>query len=119
MFRGILLILLSCGPLIAAENAGHGCLRPAYPSSSVQIPVRMLAVPVPGRFYDLLEPGVFRFPTQFLNRFRRGGDELGGVAGTAGFFEGGDFGAGELLAHLDDLADGIAVAVTQVIEALF
>ncbi|MDB6065451.1 MAG: hypothetical protein JWR26_1659, partial [Pedosphaera sp.] len=76
-------------------------------------------VPVPGRGDDVFELGVLGFPAEFADGFGGGGDESGRVAGAAGFFDGGDLFAGNLFAGLDDLSDGVAIAIAEVVKALF
>ena len=75
-------------------------------------------MPGPGGGDDVFELGVFRLPAQFADRLVRGGHQPGRVAGAARLLDGRNRLAGHLLAHLDDLAHGVAVAVAQVVEAL-
>src|SRR5581483_5732533 len=79
----------------------------------------MLLVPVPGGGDDVFELGILGFPAEFADGFFGGGDKFGRVAGTAGFFNGGDFFAGDFFAGLDNLTHGIAIAVAEVVKSLF
>ena len=77
----------------------------------------MFFVPGPGGGHDVFELREFWFPAQFANGFFGGGDQFGRVAGTSRFFHGGNFFARHLLAHLNDFAHGVAVAVAQVVKS--
>ena len=74
-------------------------------------------MPRPRGFHDVFQLGILRLPTEFGVRLVRRSDELGRVAGAAGFFNHRDFFAGDFLASLDDFLHGIAVAVAEVEEA--
>src|SRR5258708_6112759 len=78
----------------------------------------MPRVPFPGGGDDVFELWILRFPAQFTNGFFGGGDEFGRITRAARFLNRRDFLSAHLLAHLDDLADGIAVAVAQIVKAL-
>ena len=67
---------------------------------------------------DVFKLCVFGFPTEFSERFLGSGHEPGRIAGPAGFLDGRDAFAGNLFAHLNHFADGIAFAITEIEEAL-
>src|SRR5882672_7160398 len=79
----------------------------------------MLAMPLPGRRYDLLQLRKLRLPAQFLPGLVRRGYKARRIAWTARLLGGFYFLAGHLLAHLDHFTHGIAIAVAEVVEALF
>src|SRR5213078_1469624 len=86
-------------------------------SASVRITVRVFPVPAPGRRDDLFENRIFWFPPQFLHRLVRGRDQFRRVARAAWFFNRFDGFAGDFLARMDDLANGAALAIPQIVEA--
>jgi hypothetical protein len=59
----------------------------------------------------------FGLPTEFANDFFGGGYEARRVAGTAWFFDSGNFFAADLFAHLDYLPHGITIAIAEIVEA--
>ena len=75
-------------------------------------------MPFPGGGDDVFQFRIFRLPAQLLDGLVRCGHQPGRVAGAARFFHRRNFFAAHLFAHLDDLADGVAVAVAQVVKAL-
>ncbi len=76
----------------------------------------MGAVPVPGGFEDGFDGGVLDAPVEFGLGFAGVGVEGGRVAGAAGFFDGGDFLAGDFFGGVDDFADGGGGAGAEVVE---
>src|SRR5947207_20507 len=66
----------------------------------------------------LFELGVFRVPAEFAFGLLSRGDQLRWVAGTPRLFDDRNFLSRHFLAHGDDFAHGIAVAIAQIIEAL-
>ena len=76
--------------------------------SGIAVGVGLL--PGPGRGDDCVEGGVRGLPGQVAAHFIGGGDQDGGIAGTAGeeFF--GDVAAGEAAGGGEDFADGVAGA---------
>src|ERR1035437_448805 len=85
---------------------------------SVRVALGVALVPGPGGADNGFELGVFGLPTQLTDCLLRGGDQPRRVAGAPRLLDGRDRFAGYLLTSANDFADGIAIAVAQVIEAL-
>src|SRR5688500_12352970 len=79
----------------------------------------MLFMPFPGRADNLFELRVFRLPTEFVARFVRRGHELWWVARAARLFDNRNLPLANSFTSRDHLANGVTVAVPQVVEALF
>lgn len=75
-----------------------------------------MLVPGPGAGEDVVEVGVFGLPAEVKLRLLGAGDEAGRVAGAAGFDFDGDGVAGDAAGGLDDLLDGEAAAVAEVVD---
>src|SRR3954468_4589695 len=88
------------------------------PAMLIRIAVRMLLVPGPGGGDDLFEFWKLRFPIQFFEGAVGRSHEAWRIAGTARFFDEGNFLFRNFLAHVDHLPHRITSAVAQIVEAL-
>ena len=75
-------------------------------------------MPGPGGSDDVFQPGVFGLPAQLADRLFRGGNQPGGIAGTARLFNCRNSLAAHLFAHPNHFAHGVTVAVAEVVKAL-
>ncbi len=73
-------------------------------------------VPGPGAGQDVVEVGVFGLPAEIGFGLFGAGDQAGGVAVAARFDFDGDGVAGDAARGFDDLLDGEAVAVAEVVD---
>ena len=76
-------------------------------------------MPAPCRVHDLFESGVARFPAEFVDGLLGSGYEPGWVAVASCFLDGGDRFAADLPAGLDHFADGVALAVAEIVKTTF
>ena len=86
---------------------------------SAGVAVGVGRMPAPCRVHDLLKGGVARFPAELVDGLLRAGDEAGGVAVATRFLDGGDRIAADLPAGLDHFADGVALAVAEIVKTAF
>ena len=76
-------------------------------------------MPTPCGLHYLFQARKLRLPAKLSDRFLSGGYQARRIARTPGFLNGLDAHASNVLAHFDDFAHRIAVAVAQVKKALF
>src|SRR5271155_5387240 len=76
-------------------------------------------MPCPRSRNNVFEFWKFWFPAEFTNGLFGGRNEFWWIAWTALFFNRRNFFAGDFFAHLNDLFDGIAIAISQIIKSGF
>src|SRR5215467_12454878 len=85
---------------------------------SILITLRMTLMPMPGAADDVVQFWPFGFPPEFPNRFLRRSHQLWRVTGTTRLFHDRNLFAGDSLARLNYLPDGITIAVAEVVKSL-
>src|SRR5262245_46176197 len=79
----------------------------------------MCFMPGPGGADNIFESWVLRSPTQVTQRLGGGCDQLRRIPRAARLLDGWNFLARDVHTCLDHLAYGIAIAVAEIVEALF
>ena len=76
-------------------------------------------MPIPGSGHDVFESGKFGFPAEFADGLVGCRNQLWGIARTSRFFYGRNAFPRNLFTHLDNLANGISVAISQIKKSRF